>query len=58
MVIAANTTGGMFDFISQAAAGLSDLIGVAMTPPLAYFLGLGLVGGIIALVMKIVKRKG
>jgi len=51
-------TGGMFDFISQAAAGLSDLIGVAMTAPLSYFLGLGLVGGIVALVMKIVKRKG
>ena len=49
---------GMFDFISQAAAGLSDLIGVAMTAPLSYFLGLGLVGGIVALVMKIVKRKG
>lgn len=48
----------MFDFISQAAEGISDLIEVAMTPPLAYFLGLALVGGIIALVMKIVKRKG
>ena len=52
------TNGGMFDFISQAAAGLSDLIEVAMTPPLAYFLGLALIGGIITLVMKIVKRKG
>lgn len=48
----------MFSFISDAAAGLSDLIGVAMTAPLSYFLGLGLVGGIVALVMKIVKRKG
>lgn len=48
----------MFDFISDAAAGLSNLIGVAMTPPLSYFLGLGLVGGIVAVVMKIVKRKG
>lgn len=57
-MVLASTNGGMFDFISQAAAGLSDLIGVAMTPPLAYFLGLALIGGIVAIVMKIAKRKG
>ena len=48
----------MFEFISEAAEGLSDLIGVAMTAPLSYFLGLGLIAGIVATVMKIVKRKG
>lgn len=48
----------MFEFISDAADGLSDLISVAMTAPLSYFLGLGLVGGIVAIVMKIAKKKG
>jgi hypothetical protein len=48
----------MFEFISEAAEGLEDLIGVAMTAPLSYFLGLGLVAGIVAIVMKIAKRKG
>ncbi len=48
----------MFDFISQAAAGLSDLIGVATTAPLSYFLGLGLIGGIVGIVLRVVKKRG
>ena len=50
--------GGMFDFISQAAVGISDLIGVAMTAPLSYFLGLGLIGGIVGIVLRVVKKRG
>lgn len=48
----------MFSFIGDAASGLGEIIGVATTAPLSYFIGLGLVGGIVGIVLKVVRRKG
>lgn len=48
----------MFEFISDAANGLGDIIAVATTAPLSYFLGLGLIGGIVGIVLRVVKRRG
>ncbi len=50
--------GGMFSFISDAATGLGDIIAVATTAPLSYFLGLGLIGGIVGIVLRVVKKRG
>jgi len=48
----------MFEFIADAASGLGDIIGVATTAPLSYFLGLGLIGGIVGIVLRVVKKRG
>lgn len=48
----------MFSFIADAAEGLGEIIGVATTAPLSYFLGLGLIGGIVGIVLRVVKKRG
>ena len=48
----------MFEFIADAATGLGDIIAVATTAPLSYFLGLGLIGGIVGIVLRVVKKRG
>lgn len=48
----------MFEFIGDAATGLGDIIAVCTTAPLSYFLGLGLIGGIVGIVLRVVKKRG
>lgn len=48
----------MFSFITDAAEGLGEIIAVASTAPLSYFLGLGLIGGIVGIVIRVVKKRG
>lgn len=48
----------MFEFISDAADGLGDIIAVCTTAPLSYFLGLSLIGGIVCIALQIVRRRG
>lgn len=50
--------GGMFSFVSDAAAGIADIIAVCTTAPLSYFLGLSLIGGIVCIALQVVRRRG
>ena len=47
----------MFTFISDAATGLGDIIAVATEAPLSYFLGLALIGGMVGIVLRVVKKR-